>query len=60
MLIGQVARDMIGRDAFQEVDYTALFGGMAKHVEEVHDVDHLADAVTEALPSPWQDVPGLW
>ena len=58
MLIGQVARDMIGRDAFQEVDYTALFGGMAKHVEEVHDVDHLADAVTEAFAIAMAGRPG--
>ena len=58
MLIGQVARDMIGRDAFQEVDYTALFGGMAKHVEEVHDVDRLADAVTEAFATAMAGRPG--
>ena len=39
MLVGQVARDMRGRDAFQEVDFTKMFGDMAKHVEEINDVN---------------------
>ena len=49
MLIGQVARDMIGRDAFQEVDFTKMFGGMAKKVEEITDINRLPDALSEAF-----------
>ena len=30
LLVGQVARDTIGREGFQEVDYRQLFGGLAK------------------------------
>ena len=30
LFIGQVARGMREREAFQEVDYRQLFGGMAK------------------------------
>ena len=37
LLIGQVARDMRGRDAFQEVDYKQFYGGMAKRVFEIDD-----------------------
>ena len=58
MFVGQVARDMKGRDAFQEVDYAAMFGGMAKHVEEIDDVTRLADAVGDAFSIAMAGRPG--
>src|ERR1700747_2605568 len=37
VFVGQIARDMKGRDAFQELDYRAAFGGMAKWAVEIDD-----------------------
>ena len=34
LFVGQVERENRGRDAFQEMDYRAFFGGMAKWVAE--------------------------
>ncbi|MBO0745945.1 MAG: thiamine pyrophosphate-binding protein, partial [Candidatus Dormibacteraeota bacterium] len=34
LIIGQVPRQNLGRDSFQEVDYRQMFGGMAKWVAE--------------------------
>ncbi|MGC6485118.1 MAG: thiamine pyrophosphate-binding protein [Candidatus Puniceispirillales bacterium] len=58
VLIGQVARGMKGRDAFQEVDYQALFGGMAKHVAEVDDVSTLAETITRGFEIAMSGRPG--
>src|SRR6185437_421838 len=35
VFVGQVARTMRGRDAFQELDYRAVFGTMAKWATEI-------------------------
>ena len=37
LFVGQVEREMRGRDAFQELDYRAVFGAMAKWAAEVDD-----------------------
>lgn len=58
VLIGQVARDMKGRDAFQEVDYQVLFGGMAKKVTEVHDVRALAQTISDSFALAMSGRPG--
>ena len=34
LIIGQVPRENLGRESFQEVDYRQMFGGMAKWVAE--------------------------
>ena len=48
LLIGQVARDMRGRDAFQEVDYHRFYGGMAKRVFEIDDANDVPEILAEA------------
>ena len=48
LLIGQVARDMRGRDAFQEVDYQQFYGGMAKRVFEIDDANDVPEILAEA------------
>lgn len=58
MLVGQVAREMKGRDAFQEVDFRQMFGGMAKHVDEVDDVGRLAEAMERAFRCSMEGRPG--
>lgn len=58
MLVGQVARDMRGRDAFQEVNFERMFGDMAKHVEEIHDVRNLPEAIANAFRIAMEGRPG--
>ena len=38
VFVGQVGTDMRGREAFQEIDYRAVFGTMAKWAVEIDDV----------------------
>src|SRR5260221_9525232 len=49
LLVGQVERDHRGRDAFQEMDYRAFFGGMAKWVAEVNEPDRMGEMVGRAF-----------
>lgn len=49
IFVGQVGTDMKGREAFQEIDYRAVFGTMAKWAVEV---DH-ADRIPEILSRAW-------
>lgn len=49
VLVGQVTRVEIGMESFQEVDYEAFFAPLVKHVEQVDDARHLADAVARAF-----------
>ena len=58
MLVGQVARDMRGRDAFQEVNFDKMFGDMAKHVEEIDDINRLPHAMEDAFKIAMQGRPG--
>jgi acetolactate synthase-1/2/3 large subunit len=58
LLVGQIGRDMGGRDAFQEVDYRALFGGMAKWVEEIRDASRIPEIVSHAFHVAMSGRPG--
>jgi acetolactate synthase-1/2/3 large subunit len=58
VLVGQVSREELARGAFQEVDYTQFFGGMAKGVFEVTDAGKMAEAVTRAFHLAASGVPG--
>lgn len=58
LLVGQVARDMKGRDAFQEVDYQAFFGGMAKLVIEINDADQVPALMMRAWKTAQEGRPG--
>lgn len=49
LFVGQIARDQVGRDAFQEVDYQAMFGKLAKWVVEVTDPARMAEIVARAF-----------
>src|SRR3954453_6500990 len=49
LFIGQVARGMREREAFQEVDYKLFFGGMAKWVVEINEVARLPELVARAF-----------
>jgi acetolactate synthase-1/2/3 large subunit len=58
LFVGQIGRGMGGRDAFQEVDYRALFGGMAKWVEEIRDAARIPEIVSHAFHVAMAGRPG--
>lgn len=58
LFIGQVARDQVEREAFQEVDYRRMFGQMAKWVAEVEDARRLPELVSQAFHRAVNGRPG--
>lgn len=58
LFVGQVARQDRGRDAFQEVDYEAMFGTVAKWVVEVRDAERMPELVTQAFAIAVDGRPG--
>ena len=58
LLIGQVSRDTLCREAFQEIDYTHFFGPIAKHVEQVHEASRLPEAMSRAFHTACNGRPG--
>lgn len=48
LFIGQIARGHTGRDAFQEVDYRQMFGGIAKRVEQIEDPARIPEIINRA------------
>jgi acetolactate synthase I/II/III large subunit len=58
VLIGQIERGMRGRDAFQEVDYGRLFGGMAKWVAEIDSADRVPEMISRAFHTAMAGRPG--
>src|ERR1700761_4740474 len=43
LFVGQVSREQVGREAFQELDYHKLFSGTAKMVSEIVDPARLPE-----------------
>ncbi|MCG6205227.1 thiamine pyrophosphate-binding protein [Rhodopseudomonas sp. HC1] len=58
LLIGQVPRAYRGREAFQEVDYTGVLGGMTKWVAEVESAEQISEMVAQAFAVAMQGRPG--
>lgn len=58
LFVGQVGTDMKGREAFQEIDYRAVFGTMAKWVVEIDDVARLTEIVARAWTTAITGRPG--
>ena len=62
LLVGDVGADMRDREAFQEVDFAAMFGpstkGMAKHVERIDDAARIPEAVRRAFACAVNGRPG--
>ena len=48
LFVGQVGTDTRGREAFQEFDYRAIFGTVAKWAVEIDDVDRLPELLARA------------
>ena len=57
-ITGQVARSMIGRDAFQETDVIGITLPITKHSRLVQDASELVAVVTEALAITQEGRPG--
>src|SRR4051795_7152345 len=49
LFVGQVAREMREREAFQEVDYRAMFAPLAKWVTEIDDPARLPELAAVAF-----------
>lgn len=49
LFIGQVARDMLDREAFQEIDYRQMFGPVAKWAAQIDVAHRAAEYVNRAF-----------
>ncbi|MGE0564247.1 MAG: thiamine pyrophosphate-binding protein [Pseudolabrys sp.] len=58
VFVGQVARDMREREAFQEINYRAVFGTMAKWVTEIDDASRIPELVSRAFYTAMNGRPG--
>ena len=58
LCIGQVASDQRDREAFQEVDYRAMFGPLAKWVGEVDRTERLPEYISHAFHIAQSGRPG--
>src|SRR5688500_9144050 len=48
LFVGQVGRDMLGREAFQEIDFRRMFGEVTKWVDQVEDTARLPEYLARA------------
>lgn len=58
LFIGQVASDQRDREAFQEVDYRAMYGPLAKWVAEIDRADRIPEYVSHAFHVAQSGRPG--
>lgn len=58
LFVGQIDNRHTDRETFQEVDYKAVFGGLAKWVAQVNDTDRLAEYIGRAFRVAMSGRPG--
>ncbi len=58
VFVGQVGTDMIGREAFQEIDYGAVFGTMAKWAVQIDRVERIPEILSRAWVTATTGRPG--
>ncbi len=58
VFVGQVARNHRDREAFQEVDYRAFFGPLAKWAAEVDQIERLPEYLSRAFHAAMSGRPG--
>ena len=58
LFVGQVGREMREREAFQELDYRAVFGTMAKWATEIDDPARIPEIVSRAFYTACNGRPG--
>lgn len=58
LLLGQVGRGMLEREAFQEIDYRRMFGQMAKWVAQIDDAHRIPEFLSRAFYTATSGRPG--
>jgi acetolactate synthase-1/2/3 large subunit len=58
MFVGQVGTDMKGREAFQEIDYAAFFGTVAKWAVEIDKAERIPEIVARSWTTALSGRPG--
>ena len=58
LFIGQVAADAKEREGFQEVDYRAMFGPLAKWATEIDDASRIPEYINRAFQTAMSGRPG--
>ena len=58
LLVGQIARDTTDREAFQEVDYRAMFGPIAKWATQIDDARRIPEYLARAFRVATSGRPG--
>lgn len=58
LFVGQIDTRHTDRESFQEVDYKAVFGGLAKWVAQVNDTDRLPEYIGRAFRMAVSGRPG--
>ncbi len=58
LFVGQIDNRLTDRETFQEVDYRAMFGSVAKWVAQIDHTDRIAEYVTRAFKIATSGRPG--
>ena len=58
LLVGQIPRRDVGREAFQELDYGLVFGSLAKWVAQVDRAERIPELVARAFRTATSGRPG--
>lgn len=58
LFIGQIERDMIDREAFQEIDYRRMFGQMTKWVAQIDRAERIPEYINHAFHKAMSGRPG--
>jgi acetolactate synthase-1/2/3 large subunit len=58
LFIGQVGRDALDREAFQEIDYRSMFGGVAKWVAQIERAERIPEYLSRAFNVATSGRPG--
>jgi len=58
LFVGQVAREMQGREAFQEIDVPRVFSGLAKWAAQIDDVRRIPEFISRAFAVATSGRPG--
>ncbi|MGO4001484.1 thiamine pyrophosphate-dependent enzyme [Pseudomonas fluorescens] len=58
LVVGQVPKADLRKEAFQEIDYQQMFGSIAKWVVEVQEPEKLAEAAFKAIRMATSGTPG--
>ena len=58
LFVGQVGGDMVDREAFQEIDYRRMFGGVAKWAAQIDRAERIPEYVAHAYRIAMSGRPG--